>query len=424
MLFFTTMTRWLLILAGATSLLAADDPRLILAAKAQSEFEHVAASQVPDLKDALTCIQTQASLLPVAPAVDQSLVHYRKGYCTLAGALVSQNASEFNDAAVEFDKAIEAWPARIAKPEKNKPLEPVTSALYILSSVSHLKAGWDDPALDRARTQLTSAVDVPSCASNLMQHATCADFVKTGRQWLGWIALRRDSLDEAERDFSDSAGSGWLELVKARKDFQFRQYRESLSYYTQAINLARREDPSFLGRLVPRHNIPAEQTELGGAQVLAGDFSAAIVTLDAAIKSEPSNARALFLRARAKELAKQTDASIADYNLASRTAFANAKDLASGEAHLYRGIFLYRRKDFSHAEDEFASALNFDIAAGMKNDASAWRHLAAVSGGACAAGRQQLERSLPSVSPFFPKEEARAAMSNCTNTATNQAGEQ
>src|SRR5207302_10704757 len=107
------------------------------------------------------------------------------------------------------------------------------------------------------------------------------------------------------------------------------------------------------------------------------------------------------------------DMALIDYNLASRTAFANAKDLASGEAHLYRGILLYRRKDFARAEDEFASALNFEIPETLRADAQAWRHLAAVASGSCASAKEFLDRTLPGVSPYFPKNEARHLAVNC-----------
>ena len=127
--------------------------------------------------------------------------------------------------------------------------------------------------------------------------------------------------------------------------------------------------------------------------------------------------RALFLRGRAKELGGQGDAALADYNLASRTALATAKDLASGEAHLYRGIALYRSKDFPHAEDEFSSALNFEIAPPLRADATAWRRLAAVAGGSCASASAFLDGSLAKVSPFFPKNEARALAAGCGGTA-------
>jgi tetratricopeptide (TPR) repeat protein len=138
-----------------------------------------------------------------------------------------------------------------------------------------------------------------------------------------------------------------------------------------------------------------------------------VTTLNHALQPSP-RARAYFLRARAEELTGQAEAALADYNLASRTAFADANDLSSGEAHLYRGILYYRRKDYVRAEGEFASALNFDIPSTLRPDATAWRHLAAVASGFCEASRRYLEESLSSVSPYFPKAEAQALAAGCS----------
>jgi tetratricopeptide (TPR) repeat protein len=416
------MYRWIIVFACTATLAVADDPaRLALVLQAQSEFDHVALAATPDLRDTLACIQTQASLLPLATPEELPLVHYHKGFCTLAGATITHNANDFTEAAAEFDKAIEAWPARARLGEKKKAPEPVPSALYVLASVAQLNAGWDGPSLDRAQALISSFVENPVCSSTLMPAAFCEDVLKIGRRWLGWIVLRHDFLDDAARYFAGSAGTGWPEWVAGRKAFLARRYPEAAGQYRQAINLQKRDATSMLDRLGPRPDLPSELTELGGAQLLAGNTAAAIATLDEAVKAEPSNARALYLRARAKELAQQMDAAMVDYNLASRTAFANAKDLASGEAHLYRGILLYRRKDFGHAEDEFASALNFEIAAGLHEDAAAWRNLAAVAGGSCDASRQRLERSLSAVSPYFPRDEARTLMATCPSAAAARA---
>jgi Tfp pilus assembly protein PilF len=166
-------------------------------------------------------------------------------------------------------------------------------------------------------------------------------------------------------------------------------------------------------RLSPRPDMAAISVDLGEAQLLSGDARAAIENFDAAVKADPSKARPIYLRARAKEAAGQADAALADYNLASRTAFAAGAGQSSGEAHLYQGILFYQRKDWPRAEDEFADALNFDIPAAMKSDAAAWRHLAAVASGSCGASREYLERSLAAVSPDFPKGEAQSALAAC-----------
>jgi tetratricopeptide (TPR) repeat protein len=178
----------------------------------------------------------------------------------------------------------------------------------------------------------------------------------------------------------------------------------------------RDQSASVRERLEPTPNIPESLMELGGAQLLSGDLTAARASLDAALKADPALARAAYLRARVDEMGGNPAQAIAEYNLASRTAFANAKELASGEAHLYRGILMYRRKDYGHAEDEFASALNFEIPSLLRPDAVAWRHMAAVAGGSCGASRHFLEDSLATVSPYFPKDEARAVAATCPLT--------
>jgi tetratricopeptide (TPR) repeat protein len=205
--------------------------------------------------------------------------------------------------------------------------------------------------------------------------------------------------------------------VAGLKAFQSGHYSEAAAHYRQTLDIwtsaQGQANPSLALRLGPPADIPPLLTELGGAQILSGEPATAIATLDRALQISPPSARAYFLRARAKELSGQPEPALADYNLASRTAFADATDLASGEAHLYRGILFYRRKDYSRAEEEFASALNFDIPPALRPDALAWRHLSAVASGFCGASRQYLERSLASVSPYFPKAEAQAVAAGC-----------
>jgi tetratricopeptide (TPR) repeat protein len=404
-----------ILILAAGALLGADEQRLALALKAQSEFDHVQMAVAPDLRETTACIQTQAALLAVSTPEEVALIRYRKAFCMLAGATVTHNGADFNDAAAEFDKAAEAWPARgQVLAGKGAPPEPVSSSLPVLSAIARLQAGADDAALERAWKEISAATERPVCSPTLMPTALCNAVVKTGREWLGWMALRQGGLAEATKKFSDAVGTGWPEWVAGRKAFRDGQYREAVTQYRQAVDLARKGPPaSMMDRLGPHPDVPGELVELGGAQLLAGDGTAAVATLDEAVKADPANARALYLRARAKEIAGQNDAALADYNLASRTAFANAKDLASGEAHLYRGILLFRRKDYTHAEDEFSSALNFDISGAMRADAVAWRHLAAVAMGSCDASRQYLERSIAAASPYFPRTEARNLINAC-----------
>jgi Tfp pilus assembly protein PilF len=402
------------------ALFAADEQQLALALRAQTDFDRAALAAIPQLPDTARCIQSQAALLSVTRPNELSLVHYRKGFCTLASATVTNNAAEFRDAAGEFDKAIESWPDRALGNPKNSPPEPVSSGLRVLAAVARLKAGADPATADQARQEIAAAVQPAACASNIMTSSYCQGLLQTGRDWLGWMAFQRNDLYEAARDFADVPQVPWAQWTAGRQAFVDRQYKDAAAHYRRAVDTwvaaERNQSGSLRERLEPSPEIPQALTDLGGSQLLSGDLPAATASLDAALKADPSLARAAYLRARVYELAGNTEQALAEYNLASRTAFANAKDLASGEAHLYRGILMYRRKDYAHAENEFASALNFDISPALRPDAVAWRHMAAVSGGSCGVSRQYLEESLAQVSPYFPKEEARMVAASCPLT--------
>jgi tetratricopeptide (TPR) repeat protein len=246
--------------------------------------------------------------------------------------------------------------------------------------------------------------------------ASCQPLIPVAHLWLAWLTLNTGNLDGASAQFSPQPGSGWPAYVAAAKACRSGRYAEAAARYRETLEvwtrLQNEFNPSLTLRLAPPRDVPQLLAELGGAQILAGDPAAAVATLDRAVKTAPK-ARTYFLRARARELAGQLEAALADYNLASRAAFADATGLASGEAHLYRGILLYRRRDYVRAEQEFSSALNFEVPPALWPDASAWRHLAAVASGSCGASRQYLEQSLPAVSPYFPKAEAEAVAAGC-----------
>lgn len=406
-------------LAGATFLFAADDAQLALALKAQATFDRVELPATPTLRDAQVCVQSQAGLLPVTVPEEMALAHYRKGYCTLAAAALTGDKSGYADAAGEFELAIASWPQRLGKAAKKSPPEPVSSGLRVLAAISHLRAGVENSA----QSEIAAAVQAAVCNSSVMQTDICRQVVETGREWLGWMALRSDNLGEASSYFAGAAATGWPTWLDGRKAFDSRRYAEAAARYSEAITVwkARWQTPSFLQGLGPAPDMAIALADLGGAQLLAGSTKSALATLDAAIKASPAEARPLFLRGRAHELAGQLDEALGDYNLASRNAFSHAQERTSGDAHLYRGIVLYRRRDFGRAENEFASALNFDISAAMRPDTMAWRQLAAVAGGSCGPAREYLERLLPAVSPYFPLEEARSMAAGCVTVQDKMA---
>lgn len=421
---------YLVLLGGFYALRAADEQQMALALRAHTDFDRVEQAARPDLPDTTRCEQSQAAWLPVATPADLAQAHFQKGYCVLAEAAITRSPAEFLKAAGDFDESAKDWPARAFRPGRNHAAEPVPSPLRLLGPIARLEAavlapGTEDPhpdsaELQQARAAIATALDHPVCANDLMPASTCESLLDAGRLWLGWIALQQDDLYEAAHQLSALPDSAWAHYASGKRAFHDHQYSEAAAQFGQAIDAWKRaqgdSSASLATRLAPPQDRASALEDWGGAQLLAGDETAAISTLDSAVRTAANPARALFLRARAEELAGRMEPAMADYSLAARTAFAHTQDLASGEAHLYRGILLYRRKDFEHAENEFASALNFDIANGLRPDAIAWRHMAAVAGGACGS-RAMLEDSLGAVSPYFPKDEARAVASSCPLTS-------
>ena len=362
---------------------------MALSQKAQADFDRVRMATVPQLGDTLACQQSQAALLSTALPAEAPQVRLRKGYCALIQSSITRQPGDFQAAARDLDAA----------------------GMPVLAAVARLKAGADRTATG---TALEKALQTQSCPGGWVTPADCQAFQQVGRQWLGWIALQENRLDEAARYLTTGAWSDW---IIGREDFQQHNYTQAAARYQSAIEdwqrLAAEPAPLLADRLAPRADLGAALADLGGAELLAGKPAAAIAALDRSVRIEPRLAWAYYLRARAKDSAGQQEAALADYNMASRTAFASGGETTSGEAHLYRGVLLYQRKDYARAENEFASALNFDIPGKLRPDAEAWLHLAAVASGGCSASRAELQRSLASASPFFPAGEARGRIAAC-----------
>src|SRR5262245_13613685 len=134
----------ILTLLTATALFAADEERLALLLRAQTDFERVVLSPAPTLRDTNLCIQTQSAVIPVATAEEAPVFHFRKGYCVLAASTITKESNGYIQAAGAFDQAIAAWPARNMFFAKKRPPEPVPSVLPVLASIARLKAGKGD----------------------------------------------------------------------------------------------------------------------------------------------------------------------------------------------------------------------------------------------------------------------------------------
>jgi tetratricopeptide (TPR) repeat protein len=414
-------------MASGLAVRAADEQQLALAMRAQNDYDRVERAAGPELSDASRCQQSQAALLPVAQKPEIAMIHFRKGYCAAEAALITRNAGDFREAANELERAVEAWPESAAAAIRYKGMpEPVPSPLRVLVQVVRLRSGLDAGGMELARKEIAAAVEPAICSTTLMPAGNCQAILETGRLWLGWFNLGSDDLDRATKEFAATSNAEWRNWTAGKIAYRDHRYSEAAARYSQAVEgwqRAQRQSSRPLAQaFAPQPDMPQALADLGGTQFLAGDPSAAISTLDVAVKAAPNRPRALYLRARAEEKSGQSEQALTDYSLASRTALASAQDLASGEAHLYRGILLYRRKDFEHAENEFATALNFDISTALRPDAVAWRHMAAVASGSCGMSRESLESSLAAVSPYFPKDEARAIAGSCPLTTASTSG--
>ena len=272
---------------------AADEQQLALAQRAQTDFERVQQTAGLALPDTTRCEQSEAAWLTIAPPADRSPAHFRKGYCTLAMAVITHRSDDFQKAAGEFEEALKDWPEHTLKTGKNRAPEPAPLSLRLLAPIARLQAasfgpggaGADSAALDRERREISTAIERPLCAGALLPVPACGALLNTGRLWLGWMALREDDLDRAAREFSGLTEFGWPQWTAGQRAFHNREYAEAARQYGQAVEIWNRPQDltALAGLLAPRPDRAQALTEWGGAQLLSGDTAGAIPTLDAAV---------------------------------------------------------------------------------------------------------------------------------------------
>jgi tetratricopeptide (TPR) repeat protein len=201
-------------------------------------------------------------------------------------------------------------------------------------------------------------------------------------------------------------------LVKGRHALAGGDYQEAAGWLAMALEPAPRT--GVQGLLAPEIDQRDARYYRARALYATGRYSEVSDVLEPILKGPARDPEALFLRARAREMQGLSKEAITDYELASRAAFADVgMQFTSGNAHFYRGIALFRRENFERAENAFASALNFEASPELRPDVQAWRHMAAVAGGACHAAASLLQAAIPSTSNLFPKTEADMLLRAC-----------
>ena len=158
---YLSMKVCVLALLATSLLLASDKLQLANALKAQTDFERVELAPRPRIPDAEACSQSHAAALSVSLPEDQPLLRYRKGYCAFASAAATGDSRQFLTAAAEFDKAIDAWPARVRKSGKRAPPEPVPAALRVFAAIARLQASTGEAVTDPARQEIAAALQSP-----------------------------------------------------------------------------------------------------------------------------------------------------------------------------------------------------------------------------------------------------------------------
>src|SRR5262249_36252941 len=162
-------------------------------------------------------------------------------------------------------------------PAKNRPPEPLPSGLRVLSAIATLQAGADESTSDRFRAAIASAGQ--ECSSPLMGAGFCEAILRVGRHWLGWVDFRRGRIGGAVQNLAGAERSGWTAWAAGRKAFRDGNYREAAARYRDAVQTWETSkgivSRTLLEQLGPPPDLRAAYGDLGDAQLLAGEWSAA-----------------------------------------------------------------------------------------------------------------------------------------------------
>lgn len=382
--------------------------------KARQDFDKVDLSARPSLQDALVCAQSQTPALAATRSDQHFEIFYRRAYCELFAGIAGGESAQFQAAARDFTQAGAAWPP--------KSRDEIPAGLRVLVWVARLEQGRTAANYPDANRELEAAITGVSwerlCPpSPVMNQAFCKSLVETGRAWLGWLSYRVQNLEGAATVLAPIRQSPWALWVAGRQAQRLDRTPEAADNYAKALAAwaaaEKSPNPDLIAQLGPKPDLAAMYYELGLANFAVTRHDLAITAFDQAVSRAPSNSHAVFVRARAKEALGLDTPALADYKLAAENA-KSSNDLTwpVGEAHYYRGVLLYRKKDYAGAGAEFSSAEGAKLLDIPQADVTAWRGLAEVAGGACQSG-ERLDSSLRVASVRFPKDEADALVMNC-----------
>jgi tetratricopeptide (TPR) repeat protein len=383
-------------------------------AKARADFEKVDSEAIPTIPSTLACVQSNAAAMPVVRPDELHLVHYRKGYCELFGALPSGDSEGFQAAARDFAETIANWPKKAPSPPPG--------GLRALIAISHLEQGrMADSYPDTAR-DLEAVVESACAPTSIMATIFCNDVTNTARTWLGWLSYRKNEFAEAARILGPLSHANppnpWPLWISARIAQQQNRLDEATALYERALAAVeaalKSPNPDVVTLLGPKLDPAYIYYQLAIADYSRQRYDSAIHRLDNAIKGSPGNSYAIFLRARSKEASHLNVAAMEDYALAAQTARSRHETAWNvGQANYYRALLLYQAKDYARAEAEFSNAVSGRLGEIPTADATAWRSLAGLAARGCVPGLDQIESAVKAASSQFPKDQANAMVFDC-----------
>ncbi len=363
---------------------------------------------MPALQDVMQCMQTHAALLPLVRTDQRYLVHYRRGYCALFGAVVTKDAADYQEAAREFTQAWEGWPAR---------MQTVSSGLLALVGIARIGNGASAAPPEALRVLETAAAQAECSQTALMRASFCGELVETARVWLGYEAYRADRLADALRLFQAAPGSTWSVWAAGRQAWVERRWPQSVALMQSAIDAwtkaNQNSSPGTLTLFGPKPDLGRCYYELATALFRMEEYKRALVALNEALERNPSNSFAVFLRARSKDALAESGAA-ADYLRSAKLA-DQTKDgsWAVGQAYYYRGLLLYREKRYTEAVQALELAPKNGLGELSRQTVTAWTSLAEVAGGDCEKAGELTDANQELKASGFPVAEAQAFVTEC-----------